>query len=346
MILERLGIDPRALRVVWTLALCAALWALREVLFLFALAILLAYLLLPLVEFVDHHVGRRRSRTLALTAVYLLVVAVLVGLGAVVTAFAARQAGLLVSRVQDIFRSEQPVQIPAPEFLKPYLDQITSELGNYVQEHAQEIIKVSSGLVLRLIGALGNVFSLLIVLVLSFFFLKDGRGMTAALVDSLPAAWHGRADAILTDLDALLAQYMRAMVLVAGVTAVVYGIGLSVLGVPYAVLLALIAFPFEFVPALGPLISFMVIMVIAGFGGSKGLLWVAAFIGVVRVFQDYVLQPYLMGSGVQLPPLMLIFGVLAGQALAGIPGALLSIPAMAAVRILVRHLGPARAAPA
>jgi predicted PurR-regulated permease PerM len=66
--------------------------------------------------------------------------------------------------------------------------------------------------------------------------------------------------------------------------------------------------------------------------GSGGLLWVIIFWASFRVFQDYVLNPYLMSSGIEIHPLLVLFGVLAGDALAGVPGMFFSVPVLAILR--------------
>jgi predicted PurR-regulated permease PerM len=68
------------------------------------------------------------------------------------------------------------------------------------------------------------------------------------------------------------------------------------------------------------------------------VLWILAFIALYRIFQDYVLNPYLMSNGVAVPALLVLFGLLAGDELAGVAGIFLSTPVLAAARILVRRI--------
>jgi predicted PurR-regulated permease PerM len=68
------------------------------------------------------------------------------------------------------------------------------------------------------------------------------------------------------------------------------------------------------------------------------LVWIAVFVVCYRVFQDYVLAPYLMGGGIGVHPLLVIFGLLAGEQLGGIAGVFLSIPVIAGLAIVARHV--------
>ena len=110
------------------------------------------------------------------------------------------------------------------------------------------------------------------------------------------------------------------------------------MGVPYAVLLAVIAFPMEFIPMLGPLVSTGIILLVAAFSGFHHMLVLVAFLAVYRIIQDYVISPFLMSAGMELHPLLVIFGVFAGEQIAGVPGAFLSVPAMAVLRMLYYRL--------
>ena len=80
-------------------------------------------------------------------------------------------------------------------------------------------------------------------------------------------------------------------------------------------------------------------LLVAGLSGySNHLLWIVIFLIVYRLFQDYVLSPYLLSSGVELHPLLVLFGVLAGEQVAGVPGMFFSVPVIAALRIIIVHM--------
>jgi predicted PurR-regulated permease PerM len=103
--------------------------------------------------------------------------------------------------------------------------------------------------------------------------------------------------------------------------------------VPYAVLLAALAGMLEFIPMVGPLTAGAIIVMVALLSGSHALA-VLIFLLAYRLFQDYILSPHLMGQGVELHPLLVLFGVFAGAEIAGIPGTFLSVPVLALVRVV------------
>ena len=140
------------------------------------------------------------------------------------------------------------------------------------------------------------------------------------------------------DAHTLLLQYMRALLFLCLATLITFSIVLTIMGVPFSFLLAFVAFPLEFVPLVGPLIAAAIIIGVSAFSGYSNIIGVIIFLAVYRIFQDYVLSPHLMSRGVQLHPLLVIFGVFAGGEIGGIPGVFLSVPALALMRLLWHDL--------
>jgi predicted PurR-regulated permease PerM len=86
------------------------------------------------------------------------------------------------------------------------------------------------------------------------------------------------------------------------------------------------------------MIAAALIIGVSAFSGYPHVLGLVIFLGCYRVFQDYVLSPHLMSRGVELHPLLVIFGVFAGGEIGGVPGVFLSVPVLALVRLLWHHL--------
>ena len=89
------------------------------------------------------------------------------------------------------------------------------------------------------------------------------------------------------------------------------------------------------IPVIGPLTGAALILLVAAISGYPHVLWLVLILGVYRVFQDYVLNPFLMSAGVEVHPVLVLLGVLAGEQLAGIPGMFFSVPAIAALRVIL-----------
>jgi predicted PurR-regulated permease PerM len=137
---------------------------------------------------------------------------------------------------------------------------------------------------------------------------------------------------------------MRALLFLCCVTLVTFSIVLSAMQVPFAMLLASIAFALEFIPLVGPLSAAIIIIIVSVVAGYPHVWWLVIFLGIFRLIQDYVLSPVLMGKGVELHPLMIIMGVLAGGEIGGVAGIFLSIPVLALIRLFYHRLVKVHAA--
>jgi len=94
----------------------------------------------------------------------------------------------------------------------------------------------------------------------------------------------------------------------------------------------------EFVPVIGPAAALVIILVVSSATGAGGAVWIIVFWVANRVFQDYVLNPFLMSSGVEIHPILVLFGVLAGEQLGGIPGMFYSVPVLAILKVVLSNL--------
>jgi len=94
----------------------------------------------------------------------------------------------------------------------------------------------------------------------------------------------------------------------------------------------------EVITVAGPVAAVASILVMCLFSGYEHILWVVAFIAAYRLFQDYALAPYLLGHGVEISSLWVIFGLLAGEELGGVAGIFLAVPVLAAAKIILARL--------
>jgi len=338
-----LGIDPKAARAAWTVFLVALLiivtWAARGTLVVFAVALFLAYMLSPLVDLVERFTRSRLSRTPALAVVYVVITCLLVLLGATVGARIGSEASSLAAQLPGLLMNPAwTAQIPLPQWLE-------SERGN-IAGWLQQAVGNGSNLVPYLKAAGAQVFSgakyllyIVLVPILSFFFLKDGPGI---IVNAVAGIGDGNrrevVQDILDDVSLLLGQYIRALVILSMCTFVAYSLFLGITGAPYTVLLAGFAAACELIPVIGPLGAGVVVIFVGGFSGYGHILWFVLFWVLYRLFQDYVVSPYLMGHGVKLNPLLVLFGVLAGEQIAGVAGMFFSVPAIATLRVVFVRL--------
>ncbi len=138
----------------------------------------------------------------------------------------------------------------------------------------------------------------------------------------------------------MLGSYIRAQLILAGLTLIAYTAVLSALRVPYALVLGPVAGFLEFVPVVGPALAAVSVFAIPVLAGYPHPGWLVVFLGAWRLLQDYVSAPRIMGKSLEINPLVQIFAVLAGGEIAGVVGALISVPAVATLRIIWRRMHP------
>jgi predicted PurR-regulated permease PerM len=200
---------------------------------------------------------------------------------------------------------------------------------------------VAGWLTESLAGALGYLQYLtwpILVPILSFFLLKDALYFEQNLVALLPnERLQKRAHWLLMDVSRTLAAYIRAQITACLVVGTVMMIGLTVIGAPYSVVLGTIGGLLEFIPLVGPLISALVIVGLTLTVSVKTALIVALFLAVLRMVQDYVIYPRIVGRGIKMHPLVVVVAILAGAEIGGLIGIFLSIPAVGLTIVFYNH---------
>jgi predicted PurR-regulated permease PerM len=183
----------------------------------------------------------------------------------------------------------------------------------------------------RVAGTLGNLLGLLVVPIGAFYILADGGTLTRNFVEGLPASWRPMAGLLLTEADRSLATYVRGQTLVVMVCAVIASLIFTGIGVRYSLALGVVAGIAEAVPFLG---SVAVVGALAIVTSSQGLtqmlIVLGAYIALNQV-NNYVINPRLMSTRLELHPFIIILAVLAGSALGGFLGAVLALPVAALV---------------
>lgn len=331
----------RALATILTFAVigafCYAAW---KILVAFLFAIFVAYLLDPLVTFVQRKSRLSAgSRGRAIAQVY-------VGLGILITVLAIVAGPKLVSEGRRL-TSVVPV----------WMDQLTSgkiawQIGikhgwsvntqqqaqQWLAGHREQIVHWAERMGSYAAQLVVNVVWLILVPILAVFFLRDGRSFADALIDVFDRRRQRQfLSALLSDLDTMLARYIRSQLVLAGLTMAVFATVLTLMRLPYSVVLGVAAGVLEFIPVVGPLIAAAMILGVSFFTGYKHILLVAIFLGVWRLVQDYVTAPRVMGKSVELHPLAALFAILSGAEIAGVIGVYLSIPVAATLRIFWRR---------
>jgi predicted PurR-regulated permease PerM len=333
------GFDPRVAKKAWTVFLVGLLlfgiYQIRSTLLVVTFAIFFAYLLHPLVQFVDRHTPRRVPRTAAIAAAYLLITAVIASAATFFGTRIAAEAANLGEQLPALLDPKNvSARIPLPEFLEPMRERVLLFLQAQLESGRDQALPLVQQFGVGVMRAISNVFYIVLIPILSFLLIKDAPKIRSQFLSRLDHDKRGFAAGIARDLHLVLAGFVRALLLLSLATFIGYSIGLSLLDVPYALVLAGIAAILEFIPVVGPFSGAVMILGFSAISGYENLWWLIVFFIAYQTMQEYVLSPYLMSEELEIPPLLVIVGVLAGEQIGGIAGMFLSIPLLAAIKLI------------
>lgn len=318
------------------LALALAVRAVASELLLVVVAAFIAIGLEPLVGWL---VTRGMRRGFAVTLI------VVVAIGGVV-AFLSTAVPPIVTQAAQLVQN-------APDYLQQLQDEHTTigrlnaqfDLVGHARDLASESLSISSFGGLLGVGAVivSYSFQLIVVVVLSIYFLADFPGIKRAAYRLAPLSRRPRVGLLG---DAILSRtggYVLGNVFTSVIAAVAQFIALRFLGVPFALALAVFVGVFDLVPLVGSTLAGVVVTVVALATVSVTAAVVnVVFTVVYRLFEDYVLSPRVLARTVEVPPPVTVIAVLLGGALLGIEGALIAVPVAAAVQLLLTEVVYAR----
>jgi predicted PurR-regulated permease PerM len=309
-----------------------------SVLRLVVLPCLAALLLTALLQPLTARLRKLGLPSLAATwCTILAAIAVLAGLGTLAANRISADYPRLSAEVGHTARQVQTSLAGPPFHISSVrLQQYSDELMRFVTQH--------KSLVAGTVVTGGRIFlelltGLVLTVFVTFFLLKDGERIWAWLVSALRPAARRRADNAGLAAWAALVNYVRGTTAVAAIHAVFIGLALWILGVPLLVPLIILVFLAAFVPLLGILVAGALAILVTL--GTKG--WLAAVI-LLAVFllenqiESHLLQPLVVGRIVRLHPLAIILVIAVGGIVAGIPGAIVAVPAAAAICYAWPHL--------
>jgi len=330
------------------LAVIAVLWVIYKItgiLLLLVLSIFFAYFVSPLVEFL------RRQRTIAgrtiaipkvvaIALSYLIILAAIVFAVFVILPSLSNQFPQFADQARANWRS---LSDRTTEIIK-YSRRLPAPLVNAGTQAVDNASKMVSDTTTELAtAALAYIVIyipwLILVPILAFFLLKDAENFRRSALLMLPRGrWRWRGDEFFQDINSTLAAYIRAQLTACLFIGIVCSLGFTLLGLPGGLVLGVLAGVFEFVPLAGPLAIALLAALLAMFhAGPFHAFLVLLFLGVLRIVQDYVVYPRLIGQGIHLHPLAVIFAILAGEKLAGVAGIFLAIPVVAIITVSYRH---------
>jgi predicted PurR-regulated permease PerM len=334
--------DRKTANALLTILLFAAVLAIayvaRSVIIIFAFAILFAYLIDPVVRFLQRHsLFFRNLRGPHVLEAYLVLIIFIAILSHGLFPHFRQNTAQLMATVPSLRESVASGDI-AGNF--GWEDDQAAQFRAFLQHHRANIERTMARVEETLPAALAG---LAVIPILSIFFLSDGEKLANGVIHLVsPNENSAELRSLADDLHLMLQRYIRAKVTL-GVLSLLYcTIAMLLLGYPNAIVLGVVAGILEFIPIAGWMTA-AAIIVTAGAMSHAHWIWMLGLLMVWRGVMDYGISPRVMGHELEIHPLLAIFTVMVGGAVGGIVGIYLSIPLVAALRVIFRRFTLPRA---
>ena len=330
------------------LLLVVILWAAWTALVPFFLGLILAYLLLPMVNFLDYHAPgflrrKRWSRPLAIVLVYIAGIGLIAGILSSFVPVVVDQARIFAQGVPGYSeRFQDLLTYDFTALLEPISPEIQSMVNANLEKASGAILEgVQKGLsaTLRTLSqTISFVLGMVIVPFWLFYVLNDEPEARRSFYALVPEQARGDVHCIAVIVDGLLSAYVRGQLLLCLLVGVMVTVVLLILGVDLALLLGTFAGIFELIPFLGPYLGALPAVLIALLERPMLGLWVALAFFAIQQIENLFLVPRIAGSAVRFHPAWVMIVLVVGSQVAGLWGLLLGVPIAAMLRDVFRYL--------
>jgi predicted PurR-regulated permease PerM len=331
------------LRSLLVLAILYISYQASEVFLPITLAIVIAFILNPSVNWLVYNLSTgRRKFPRGIAALVSMIVSFALFAGIISFVFLpfvnefnkfVQNLPAIIAQLHDLSLviGERTSSLDLPNNIRSILDQGLSSLASFSMDFIKRIIWTAFSVASRVI-------ELVVIPVLVYYFLKDGEVMQQAVINLFTANYRVLARTILQEMAVTIGAYIHGQILVSIIMSATVFSGLYIMGVDYPLVIALLAFLTETIPIVGPIIGAVPALLLAYLISPTLALKVTVFYIVVHQLDSHVIVPSIMGHTIALHPVVIIISVLVAAQMFGIIGMILAVPVAALLRIFIRHL--------
>ena len=310
------------------------------------IAFLMAFILDPIVDFITArlHLSRGLAASLVFFVLILGMLGTLAAPATVVPSIARAVRALQIDVIRII--TDIGAFFERPLEIRGYLldlSQLYQELSGMLRTFVGSVAQGTIDVVLEVAS---GAFWLIIILIAAYYLVKDGDRLVEQLDDLAPPGYSDDFVRLRKQITAVWNAFLRGQLVMGLLMVAITTVLAMAVGLPYAFVLGLLAGVAEFVPNLGPILALIPAVLLALFRGSTFLpmsnFWFAVLVTgmylVIQQVEGNLLLPRVMGSSLNLHPLVVLFGIIVGGSLAGILGMLLAAPVLATLRVVGRYV--------
>jgi predicted PurR-regulated permease PerM len=351
--LPQISISParrnRLILVVLLLLLvCWMLYVAKSALFPYVIGLVLAYLVLPLVNFLDRRMpsrlrDRNLSRPLSVLIVYLIVILFIVGIFSFLVPPVVKQGQVLWKQMPELAakgralgtewlgKYQAVIPLDIQQRIQSNLEKLAGTIGQALQEGVTRTVSVISSTVSFFLGILVIPFWL-------FYILNDAARVRESALDLIPDRIEPDLLNILRITDDIFSAYIRGQLILCLFIGVLATTGLLIVGVDFALLLGLIAGAFEIFPFVGPILGAIPALIVAALQSPMAALWTLVVFIFIQQIENLFLAPKIAGESVKLHPALVMVVLVVGNEALGLLGMLLAVPLTAVIRDVFKYL--------
>ncbi|MEH7328614.1 AI-2E family transporter, partial [Priestia megaterium] len=310
-----------------------------------ALPIILAgicfYLFNPLVDFLER---KGVKRIISILVLYIVIIGALAIIISSVIPPLKNQVDRLIDNIPELTHDVQHAvtNLSNNRYVEQGLQSANTDLDKISKDASKHLSKYVSGFSSGIVNFVGTIteiiLSVAVLPFILFYLLKDGKNLPNYIVKLLPNRSRSEAKFILADMNHALSAYIRGQIFVAICIGVLLFIGYLIIGLDYALLLAIIAMVTNVVPYLGPIIAIIPAIIIAFITSPFMLVKLAIVWAVVQLLEGKVISPQIMGRSLDIHPITVIFVILTAGNLFGIIGIILAVPGYAVLKVIITHI--------
>lgn len=305
------------------------------------IATVLYYFLVPVVDLFEKH---RVKRVITIAVLFVVILGLIIWGAIVAVPKIEDQILRFVSNLPSYFEeiSRQSEKMLSNKWIVDFKPQIDSVAENGLDSLAnifKDFFRDSLDSIRSLVGAVANIFvAILTVPFLLFYLLKDGKKLPHYFASFLPTKHRKITLQVLGEMNEKVSQYIRGQLTVAVIVAILFSIGLSIIGLDFAITLGVIAGLLNLIPYLGSFLAMIPAIFLALVVGPGMLVKVLIVFFIEQMIEGRVISPLVLGSQLNIHPVTIIFVLLTSGKIFGVIGVILGIPVYAALKVLTTYI--------
>jgi predicted PurR-regulated permease PerM len=300
----------------------------------FAIAMIISYVLNPIVNVLNK---RRVPRTMAVLLIYAVFITSLI-------VILMNLIPIFMMQLQELNEHMPQLTIKAQSLMSNLNDNqflpqsVRMGINNALVKFESGISKMISNYIHGIGNTLNILFIAFIIPFLAFYILKDFQLMEKSALTFVPKKYREQTVKLLVDIDTALGSYIRGQFIVCIIVGCLAYLGYWIIGMPYLLLLASVVAIFNIVPYLGQYLGAAPALIMATSISWKMVLYVAIVNTVVQMIEGNIISPQVVGRTLNMHPLSIILALLVGGEVAGIIGLVLAVPFFAVLKVIYQHI--------